>query len=440
MPNPITPNGTSNCGADGVAQNIFDVLVSDYTFDLPTVDLNGPEFQLPPKTGELFDPPPRITNEELTTGVVGGTGTFDIVMSSMYEHIRTEFDQGRITGDQYAKAYIELTTAGLGNSVQFLLGKDAAYWSAVTAQLAARTAEIQAVLAGVQLEVTKAELAIRLAELQGKEAEYALTKMRLASEDAQFCQIKAQTLNIQTEGLKSEYELANLMPLQKQQGESELAVAQFNLTQMLPTQKLQLIAETEIKEFTLTQIMPQQLLESKAEVEIKEYTVGSMMPAQRAGLVADSMLKEYNLLQLMPLQKAGLIVDNSMKSYNLTAMLPAQKESVDRDNDIKQYQRDNLLPSEFKIKEEQYQTQRAQTVNSRSDGTAVNGLVGMQKLLYTQQIDSYIKDGQYKAAKMFLDGWIVQKTADELLNAPEQLQNTTVNEVLNKMQTVHNLR
>ena len=59
-----------------------------------------------------------------------------------------------------------------------------------------------------------------------------------------------------------------------------------------------------------------------------------------------------------------------------------------------------------------------------------NHFLAVQKDLYTQQIDSFIKDAKFKTAKMYLDGWITQKTWDEGLTAPSELTNTEINEVL----------
>lgn len=467
MPAPITPTGSSNCGADSLAQGIFDTLIADYTFNLPAVDLNGVQFQLPPKEGLLYTEPVKLTNADLTTGVVGGTGTFDVLMASMYEHIRTEFDQGRITADQYAKVYIELTTAGLSTASQYLLGKDQAHWAAINAQLQARRAEIEAVMAGVQLEVSKAELAIRMVELQNQEANYALTKMKIATEDAQFCQIKAQTLNIQLDYTKGEFELNNLMPLQETSLTLENQEKTFTITQMLPTQRAGLVLENSTREYnlvhmmpvqrqglilendtkgyTLNQILPQNRAGLVADVAIKNYSLNQLMPLQRQGLVWDNETKEYNVIQIMPQQRTGLITDNSTKSYQLTQILPESRLGAIAERRIKEYTREEMLPTQNRLVHEQMNVQRAQTSNTRrqygsSESDPVTGVMGKQKELYDQQIDSYVKDGQYKAAKMFLDGWIVQKTANELTEAPEQLRNETVNEVMNRMQTIHNLR
>lgn len=77
---------------------------------------------------------------------------------------------------------------------------------------------------------------------------------------------------------------------------------------------------------------------------------------------------------------------------------------------------------------EQMEGQRAQTLDSRADGAErghnvanpdgsteqrLQGLLGVQNFLYRQQIHSYREDVKAKAAKIFADLWITQKTIDE---------------------------
>ena len=203
------PFGTSDCGAGAIAAQEFTALAADHTFTLPAVDLTSAEFQLPAQLANpLYDAVNPLTNDDLTTKVVGGTGTFDTVMTANKAHLQEEYDAGRITGDQYSKAYIELTGIVLQSSVQYLLGRDNAYWQAVLTQASARKAEIEAVAAAVGLETAKTQLAIASYQAQTSKAEYALTKMKIATEDAKFCLAKAQTA-------QSQYQTSDILPAQK---------------------------------------------------------------------------------------------------------------------------------------------------------------------------------------------------------------------------------
>lgn len=88
---------------------------------------------------------------------------------------------------------------------------------------------------------------------------------------------------------------------------------------------------------------------------------------------------------------------------------------------------------------EQGEAQRAQTLDTRSDGATVGGAMGTQKNLYLQQIDSYKRDAEVKAGKMWTDAWITMKTIDEGLLPPSQFTNANLDVVLNKIKTNNNL-
>jgi len=99
-----------------------------------------------------------------------------------------------------------------------------------------------------------------------------------------------------------------------------------------------------------------------------------------------------------------------------------------------------VIPQQVALLEEQTEVQRAQTLNTRTDGvTTIVGAVGKQKDLYTQQIASYQRDAETKVAKIFADAWITQKTIDEGLLAPTQFGNTDINEVLVAIRAANNL-
>ncbi len=295
-----------SCGADTNANALMTSLLQGKSFDLPAVNLNDSKYVVPDGTGELYAPPPRLTNADLTTRVVEGSGVFDALMAGIAAHLRKEFDQNRITGQQYTEAFVSAAAGAMSTATQFLLGRDQAYWQAITAQLQARALEVGVVTARVQLETAKAQLAVARTQALTAEAEFALTKLKLSTENVTYCSAK------------------------------------------------------------------------------------------------------YNLENILPLQKGGLELDNATKTYQNTQILPGQK--------------DLLL--------EQIEVQRSQTMDSRTNGAIIKGSVGKQKDLYTQQIISYQRDAEVKAAKLFTDAWITQKTIDEGLLAPGAFRNDSINVIL----------
>lgn len=287
-----------SCGADTQANALVTSLLAGKSFDIPAVDLSQPQFQIPDLDNGVTNNP--LTIADLTTKSINGTGSFDVVMSSVYAHLKGEFEKGRITGQEYTKAYIELTTASLSGAIQFLLGRDQAYWQAILVKNQSMLAMAQVVKARVEVETAKVLLQTARVQALTAEAEYALTKMKVATEDANYC---------------------------------------------------------------------------------------------------------------------GVLRDNEIKEFNLNVLLPAQKLLVD----------------------EQIEVQRAQTLNTRTDGTVIVGSIGKQKDLYTQQITSYQRDAEVKMAKIFTDAWITQKTLDEGLLPPNGFTNSSIDTILTKLKINNSL-
>nr|DAE39488.1 MAG TPA: hypothetical protein [Bacteriophage sp.] len=276
-----------SCSAEVEANRLLEELTKGDDFTLPDIDMSGPEWDIPGGDGSpIFGAITKITNESLTTREVGGSGTFDALMESAHNHLKAEFKANRITGGEYTKAYIAMMESCMSNAVQFLLGRDQAYWAAALAQ-------IQAVTARVTLATSKAQYVLAKIQALSAKSEYALTKMKIATESETYC------------------------------------AALFNVNQMLP-QQLKLITE-------------------------------------------------------------------------------------------------------------QTESQRAQTLDTRTDGAVVKGSVGKQKELYSQQITSYQRDAEVKASKLFTDAWITQKTIDEGLNPPNGFTNASIDTILAKLKSNNGL-
>lgn len=276
-----------SCSAEVEANRLLEELTKGDDFTLPDIDMSGPEWDIPGgDDSPIFGAIDKISNESLTTREVGGSGTFDALMESAHNHLKAEFKANRITGGEYTKAYIAMMESCMGNAVQFLLGRDQAYWAAAMAQ-------IQAVTARVQLATSKAQYVLSKIQALSAKSEYALTKMKIATESETYC------------------------------------AALFNANQMLPQQ--------------------------------------------------------------------------------------------------------------LKLLTEQTEAQRAQTLDTRTDGAVVKGSVGKQKELYSQQITSYQRDAEVKASKLFTDAWITQKTIDEGLNPPNGFTNASIDTILTKLKSNNGL-
>lgn len=304
-------------GGDVLASELMVALLTGEDVTIPVIDLDSTEFQIPGDTNsDAYSVLSKLSNADLTTGSVTGTGTFDKLMVGVAAQLKGEFDNNRITGAEYTKAYIGITQSALSIAAQFLLGKDSAYWQAVQAQALAVTARLQ-------LQTAKIQNAAVKFEAMTAKANYALSKLKLSSLDVEF------------------------------------ATGTYNLENVLPKQ-------------------------------------AALLDEQLAGAIKDTETKTYTLDELMPVQKLNL--------------------------------------------QEQAEAQRAQTMDTRSNGvTAVTGSIGKQNALYAQQIVSYQKDSQLKAGKIFSDIWTVQKTVDESPDVPDAFGYETINDVMQTIITSNDL-
>ena len=70
---------------------------------------------------------------------------------------------------------------------------------------------------------------------------------------------------------------------------------------------------------------------------------------------------------------------------------------------------------------EQTESQRAQTLNTRTDSLPVNGILGAQRDLYIEQKEAYLTDAKTKIVKMGLDTWTTRKSVGDAIEPPVSL-------------------
>ena len=90
---------------------------------------------------------------DITTGVIDGTGTFDVLMQTVFLHLQREYAAGRITGDMYAKAYIEIMNNTLAQATQYVV---AAFQATANDELVA--AQIRKIDKDIELVTEQIEL------------------------------------------------------------------------------------------------------------------------------------------------------------------------------------------------------------------------------------------------------------------------------------------
>lgn len=192
--------------------------------------------------------------------------------------------------------------------------------------------------------------------------------------------------------------------------------------------------------------------------------ISGVVGLQKRNLTSDASIKDYNLANTLPTQltllgkqiiltteqaeaeRANTLDTRSDGLTPISGVVGLQKRNLSSDADIKDYNLNNTLPTQLTLlgkqiimTQEQAEAERAKTLNNRSDGASVVGSIGKQKDLYTQQIDSFIKDAQHKAAKLYLDSWVTRKTLDDAVQPPAEMSTDDVGDVIHNIRQNNNL-
>ena len=193
---------------DTVAIALYNALLAGQNFTVPSIDVSGPSYDIPGGSNNpAFTEIPLTTVDMLTNAVadpegksVTGTGCMDVLMNTYMLHLNREYKNGRITGAEYTKAYIASIQYAAAGGLQFLLQKDQAYWQALTAQM-------NLINGRVSLAIAKTQLANVQIEANTAKVNYALTKAKIATENAGYISVseqgeaqRAQTSDVRSDG------------------------------------------------------------------------------------------------------------------------------------------------------------------------------------------------------------------------------------------------
>ena len=441
----MTNEFVNSDNSSDLANDLFTALTTGVNIP-PSPDFTDPKYNFTPDTSSaLYQDVIGATIAEVTLGdkTLGGTGAFDVFMTAMDKHLEREFKGNRITGSQYAEVYTAVANQVMSQAVGFTLQKDQARWQAITAQMQARIAEIQATEALINLERTKIEAANANFQLNLTAAQYALTKMQIATEEANHDAVTAEVAIKQFQRNYQQpadlaithYERTAVMP-------STVAMNNIQVDRILPAQAA--IAEFQNRvlqplEEDIQKLQRDRIIPTQADMEdFKRDMLQPVELAQQQHILNQRQPAETGLIQeQIETQRANTLDTRRDGLTPVSGVVGLQKQNLTADYNIKQYNLNNTLPTQLNLIQEQItltteqgEAERAKTLNNRSDGAVVVGSVGKQKDLYDQQIDSFIKDAQHKAGKLFLDTWITRKTLDDAVPPAIEFEVDAVGDVL----------
>lgn len=225
-----------------------------------------------------------ITNAELTTTEIDGTGTFDLMMVAVKGHMEQEYIAGRIRGAEYAQVYLGAITAVMQNATQFLIGQ--------------LNAEDNALLIQAQIAKVNAEKALVDQQVLKVTEEIALVQQQAAN-------LAAEALNIPKQGelLDAQVSKTAADKLHTEQGTANLVAEALNIPKqglLLDAQKLKI--EQEVDNLAAQElIIPKQGTKIDSEVALlgqKKFTEeAQILDVVNGSSVVGTVGKQKNLYQ-----------------------------------------------------------------------------------------------------------------------------------------------
>lgn len=125
----------------------------------------------------------RFTQDKLFEN--GGQGAFDRLVHIGEENLRVEYDQGRITGSDYAQAHTALLQICYQVAAQFLIQSDQTGSQTELIKAQKELAKAQAEQAKAQTELAKKQLEIAEEQLKQAKLQNLLVKQKIITEQAQ---------------------------------------------------------------------------------------------------------------------------------------------------------------------------------------------------------------------------------------------------------------
>lgn len=180
---------------------ILNNITQGLDFSVPDVDFDDKIFDIPEALANALQKVPEpLTIGLLTECKVDGAGCFDKIMTACKAHLLEEFKANRITGAEYTKAYTAMMQSALQFAVQYLLGKDNAYYQALGTQaqalagnIDAYTAKVRLAIAQAQAHITKAQYANQVLGLSATEKQTGLVAEQTNTQVKQQALLHEQT-------------------------------------------------------------------------------------------------------------------------------------------------------------------------------------------------------------------------------------------------------
>lgn len=204
-----------------------------------------------------------IDINDLTKGLVAGTGNFDVLMRAVDAHLESQFKDQRLTGADYANVYLGSITAVLAQASQYTLG--------------AEQLNHQILLLEQQTEAAKQNVELVKAQIANINADTALKQKQLLKLEEDIALVIEQTKLVTAQTLLATKDI-EVKEVQIAQGTAQTALIEQQTTNAVTQGSL--LKEQVTKTQTETAVMAQKLVTETAQTEGDSNTVGGVLGKQ----------------------------------------------------------------------------------------------------------------------------------------------------------------
>lgn len=407
------------------SKELLEKLTTGLDFSIPNVDFDDKAFKIPDSLLDALQKVPEpLTIGLLTERKIDGDGAFDAVMTALKSHLKLEYDEGRITGAEYSKAYIAMLQSALQFAVQYLISRDNAYYQALGAQT-------QALISSINVYKAKVELAIAQAQAHQNKAEYANRVLGLGAVEKQTLLTNAQTSKT-TEEVK-------LVTSQTARTEQDTKLTEANTSKvgkeslLVEAQTSQTAENTKLVTANTGKVGKEALLieaqTTQTEENTKLVTANIAKTGEETRLVGTQILVQTQQKELLKEQTEAAhsqTSDTKLDKSPVSGSIGKQTALIQAQTEVQKQQKELLV--------EQTEQAHAQVSDKQLDGvTPVTGYTGNQNALLKQQVTSFKKDAIIKAAKVYADSLTTQLSMNTATVAGTGLDAAGIGKAIGKL-------
>lgn len=347
--------------------------------------------------------PKNLTNEDLTTRTINGSGVVDAILEMAMNHFDDQVYKRAWDKTDSANTFASVMEVAIAQGVQYLLQRD--------------TASLNNTLITKQIGLADRDIVLRDLAIEAQKKQNIILDSNIVVAQEEEIHARQTTelngLNIQESAQRLRLNEINIEIQQKElvlrEREILLKDAQLTLAKLdieLRQQELEIrLADLEMRreELAMRRDMHKLNIEiARADLELRQREM-------------ELKIKQYEVqYRISEMELKFKQEELEFKRQELAAQL-----------EIAEMNKELIAQKVI--------TEHAQTADKDKTGKQYTGVIGAQVRLYDQQIDSFVQDAKYKIGKLYNDSFVARKSVDEGTELPTSLDKIAFNAVFENM-------